>query len=167
MGTVVGCGLKFVGSEGAAGFSKELRISGISVVLVIVIAFVMLLKYSWKPGISTRVCCMLAAIVFGSKHNGRRSIVQVTKGGEGVLIAVIVVSIVIDIIGFCIGSFCIGNKELSSASSVSLTIHCISVGAWGVGAMTEGLRIIVFPVVAVFKVVSIIVAIVIVFGCIV
>jgi len=165
VGTVVGCSLKFMGTEGAAGFSNKLRISGISVVsivIVVIVTFVILLKYSWKPGISTRVCCMLAAIVLGSKHNGRRSIVQVTKGGEGVLIAVIVVSIVIDIIGFCIG-----NKELSSASSVSLTIHCISVGAWGVGAMTEGLRIIVFPVVAVFKVVSIIVAIVIVFGCIV
>jgi len=140
VGTGVGCSLIFMGTEGTARFCKELCISGISVVIIaIVIAFVILLKYNWQLGISTRVCCMLATIMFGSKHDWRGSVVQFSKGGEGVFIAVIVVSIIIDIIGFCISI-----RELSSASSASLAISCISVGAWGVDAMTEGSKIIVF-----------------------
>jgi len=110
----VGCSLIFVGTKGAAGFCKELCLSSNSVLIIaiiVIVTFVILLKYSWQPGISAWVCCVLAAIVFGSKHDWRGSVVQLSKGGEGVFISVIIVGIV---------GFCVGIRESSAASYVSV-----------------------------------------------
>jgi len=58
----VGCSLIFVGTKGAARFCKELCLSGISVlivaIIVVVALFVILLKYSWQPGISAWPSCL-------------------------------------------------------------------------------------------------------------